>query len=213
MHQVYMLFLVVSGVLVALGLALLALLRRDGDPRIPGRSYWQVAGVALLIGGNFVLFEHYVVLALFKKLYLFHDALTLGAIGFLVTSGLGSILVTPRTRGIFQILAALLLVPLVLFQGRLPVEATVALLAPVAFVTGSFFPALFELAWRNPLCVFAMDAVGAAAGSALAFFIPIAFGFSWFFPVGCIVFASTAFFTWRFCRIQGVQLDKNGPPS
>jgi hypothetical protein len=68
------------------------------------------------------------------------------------------------------------------------------------FVTGSFFPALFEAAAHNPLTVFAMDAVGAALGSLTAFFIPIALGFSYFFPTTCALFMVTDLATYLFFR-------------
>ncbi|MBI4603714.1 MAG: hypothetical protein HY721_17305 [Planctomycetes bacterium] len=200
LDQVYALFGIGLGAILAAGALLLAGLRRTGDPAIPGRSYGQVAALSLLIGANFILFEHFLILALFRKLYVYQDAVTVGAISFLVVSGLGSILVTPRARGWVQAAAAVLLLPVVLFHEELPPEAAVALVAPVAFATGSFFPAVFELAARNPIAVFAMDAVGAAVGSAFAFFVPIAFGFSAFFPSAAVVFLATAFATWRFCR-------------
>jgi len=202
--QVYVLFANVVSLLTAACILILILLRKTGDPRIPGRPYWQVAGLALLIGANFILVEHYVVLLLFKKLYVFQDALTIGAISFLVLTGLGSILIGRRTRGFFQALAMLLVLPIVFFQETLSPPVAVALLAPLAFATGSFFPGLFEMAFRNPLSVFAMDAIGAAVGSCVSFFIPIAFGFSAFFVVGVLVFLLTSFFTWRFCRTPRV---------
>jgi hypothetical protein len=202
LEQLYILFLAVGCFLTVAGGALLFALRRSGDPGIPGRSYWQVAGLSLLIGANFVLFEHYVVLQLFKKLYVFQDALVLGAISFLLVSGCGSVLITQRTRLACQVAAAALLIPLAFLQDRLPAGAVILLVAPVALATGSFFPALFELAMKNPLGVFAMDAVGAAMGSTVAFFIPIAFGFSTFFPIGALVFLVTSFATWRFSRLK-----------
>jgi hypothetical protein len=47
-----------------------------------------------------------------------------------------------------------------------------------------------------------MDAVGAALGSAFSFFLPIAFGFSVFFPVAAVVFVITSVWTLRFCRVS-----------
>jgi hypothetical protein len=200
LKQVYQLFAIVGSILAVAGVSILWALRRGGDPRIPGRSYRQVAALSALIGANFILFEHYVILALFQKIYMFQDALVIGAISFLVISGLGSILIGPRTRTWFQAAAVLLTLPLVFFEKDLSAGMIVALVAPVAFVTGSFFPALFDLAARNPLAVFAMDAVGAAVGSMASFFIPIAFGFSVFFPVAAAVFLATCVATWRFTR-------------
>ena len=200
LDQVYKLFsMAVSFFLVTAVVALFGL-RKTGDPGIPGRSYWQVAGLAFLLGANFILFEHYLVLALFKKLYIYHEALVLGAISFLILSGLGSIIITDRTRSFFLVVAAVLLGVLLVFQASLNPLAVIACVAPVAFVTGSLFPALFELAARNPIIVFAMDAIGAAIGSMLSFFIPIAFGFSTYFPIAASVFFLTALCTWLFYR-------------
>ena len=210
LDQLYTLFTLVACFLGTVGIAVLIFLRKQGDPRIPGRSYWSVAGLALMIGANFILLEHFVVLVLFKKLYVFQDALLLGSISFLVITGLGSLLIGRRLRGLAQCVAVAALVPLVLWAERLPVFVVLILMAPVAFATGSFFPVLFDLSARNPLCVFAMDAVGAAIGSAVAFFMPIAFGFSRFFPIAALAFILTAVMTWRFCR--GLPEDPAGTP-
>ncbi|MGQ9590239.1 MAG: spermidine synthase [Planctomycetota bacterium] len=199
-EQLYALFSIVAGFLAAAGAAAFAWLRKPGDPRVPGRSYAHVALLAVLIGANFILCEHLTVLALFRKLYVFHDALLLGAVSFLVLSGLGSIAIGPKLRVPAQAAAAALLFALVFAQRHLSFGAVLALAAPAAFVTGSFFPALFEACRRNPLAVFAMDAIGAALGSALSFFLPIAFGFSTFFPLAAAAFAGTALATWSFAK-------------
>jgi hypothetical protein len=208
--QVYALFGLGGGVLAAAGGALLLLLRRRGDPGIRSRTYWEVAGLSLLIGANFLVFEHYVILALFRKQYVFYDALVLGAISFLVLSGLGSILITARLRPLFQLAGGAFVVALLFLEPQLPAFAVLACVAPVAFVTGSFFPALFERAAHNPLVVFAMDAVGAAFGSAAAFFVPIAFGFRSFFVLGAVVFLATAASTHLFFRGLEAQEPRDG---
>jgi len=193
------LFGVVAGLLALTGAIVFFGLKKSGDPRIPGRSYAQVAGVSFLVGLNFILLEHYVVLSVFKKMYVFQDSLALGAVSFLIVSGCGSVFITQRSRAPIQVAALACLGTVVFLEKHLPVAALLACLLPVAFATGSFFPAIFELACRNPLAVFAMDAVGAAVGSALAFFIPIAFGLSVFFPIAALVFAATSFLSSRFC--------------
>ena len=178
-------------------------LRKRGDPKIEGRSYTQVIAISFLIGANFLILEHYLILALFKKLYVFHDALVLGAISFLVLSGLGSIFISVRRLPLFQLIGSIFCILLLFLQPTLSPTATILLLAPVAFVTGSFFPALFEQASHNPLAVFAMDAVGAGLGSMTAFFLPIAFGFDTFFPVAAGVFVLTSICTYLFFRRRG----------
>jgi hypothetical protein len=200
LKQVAALFGSVASVLAVAGIAIALALRRSGDPRIPGRSYRQVAGLSFLIGANFILIEHHVILALFQKTYVFHDALVLGAISFLVITGLGSAVAGGRSRGWIQGTAIIALVLALVLQPVVPAIAVLALLAPVAFATGTFFPALFELAARNPLAVFALDAIGAAAGSMAAFFIPIAFGFKAYFPFAAAVFLATCLLTRAFTR-------------
>jgi hypothetical protein len=65
-------------------------------------------------------------------------------------------------------------------------------MAPVALATGSFFPALFDQSARNPLGVFALDAIGAGLGSIVSTFIPILFGFGPFFVLAGLLFLVTA---------------------
>ncbi len=200
LRQLVQLVLLVAAVLGAFALVLFLLLRRTGDPQIPGTSYLRVVLVSLLVGANFLVVEHYVILGLFRKQYIYHQALVLGAIVFMVFSGLGSILITQRWRPVCQLAAGVLsLLLLFTFSGSSP-WVNLMLLLPVAFVTGSFFPALFEAAARNPLGVFAADAIGAAIGSLLAFFVPIVFGFDLFFWFATALFWLTALFTWLFFR-------------
>ena len=201
--QVSKLFSITAGLLLAIGIVLVLTLRKRGDPKIEGRSYTQVIAISFLIGANFLILAHYLILALFKKLYVFHDALVLGAISFLVLSGLGSIFISIRLLPLFQLIGSVFCVLLLFLQPTLSPTATILLLAPVAFVTGSFFPALFEQASHNPLAVFAMDAVGAGLGSMTAFFLPIAFGFDTFFPVAAGVFVLTSVCTYLFFRRRG----------
>ena len=82
------------------------------------------------------------------------------------------------------------------------VAGIILLLAPVAFVTGSFFPALFEAAADNPLGVFAADSIGAAIGSMTSFFIPIVLGFNWFFVIATVMFWVTVVTMYAFFRKQ-----------
>ena len=204
LEQLSILFAIVAGTVLVLGGALAFALRKSGDPKIPGRSYAQVAAFSFLIGANFLVFERCTILVLFGELYMFHDALVLGAISFLVLSGLGSALIRPQFRGVCQIIGAVCVVALVVLRPSLGPAGTLALVAPVAFVTGSFFPALFERSAGNPLAVFALDAIGAATGSLLAFFIPIAAGFDVFYPLAAGVFLVTTLGAfWFFRGLEG----------
>jgi hypothetical protein len=200
LQQVGILFTLVAGLLLAFAGLLVVLLRKKGNPGIPGRSFPQLVLISLFVGANFLVIEHYLILALFKKLYVYRDALVLGAISFLIISGLGSTFITPRLRPLFQFIGGLFILLLLLFHDSLSPWANLALLAPVAFVTGSFFPALFEAAAENPLAVFAADSIGAAIGSMASFFIPIVLGFNWFFVFATLMFWTTAFVTFLFFR-------------
>ncbi len=200
LQQVGKLFALVVGLLLAFAWLLLFIVRKKGNPDIPGRSFPQLVLISLFVGANFLVIEHYLILALFNKLYVYRDALVLGAISFLIISGLGSTFITPRLRPTLQFLGGLFILLLLFFHDSLSTWAILALLAPVAFVTGSFFPALFEAAVEKPLGVFAADAIGAAMGSMASFFIPIVFGFSWFFVFATVMFWATAFATFLFFR-------------
>ena len=175
-------------------------------------------GLSSVIGANFLLTEHCAALTLFRRLYVYQDSLSIGAIGFLILSGLGSLLISRRLRPVLAVLASLCMSVILAFglglpslaglAWTLPPEAGIALLAPVAFVTGSFFPAVFDLAARNPLGVFAMDAIGAALGSLAAFFLPIAFGFQVFFAVSAGVFLATVLACGLFLRGREASLSE-----
>lgn len=198
--QLVQLFLLVAASLVVFALLLFLMLRRAGDPQIPRTTYLRVVLVSLLVGANFLAIEHYVILGLFRKQYIYHEALVLGAIVFLIVSGMGSILIKQRWRPTCQLAASLLaLVLLFTFSVSSP-WVNLLLLLPVAFVTGSFFPALFDAAAQNPLGVFAADATGAAVGSLLSFFVPIVFGFDVFFLFATVLFWLTALCTYLFFR-------------
>jgi len=54
--------------------------------------------------------------------------------------------------------------------------------------------------------VFAADSIGAAIGSLTSFFIPIVFGFDWFFTAATLIFWTTALATFLFfCRLPATQ--------
>ena len=199
-QQVGKLFALVLGLLCGFTALLYLLLRNRGNPSIPGRSFSQLILISLFVGANFLIIEHYLILVLFSKLYVYRDALVLGAISFLLITGMGSTFIKPAMRPLFQVIGGLFILLLLLTQDSLTPLGNLALIAPVAFVTGSFFPALFEAAAENPLGVFAADSIGAAIGSMVSFFIPIVFGFDWFFVFATVIFWATAFATFLFFR-------------
>jgi hypothetical protein len=200
LQQVGTLFTLTGGLLLVFAVLLLWLVSKRGNPGIPGRSFPRLLLISLFVGANFLVIEHYLILSLFRKLYVYRDALVLGAISFLIITGLGSTFITPRQRPLFQFAGGIFILVLFLYHESLSPWANLALLAPVAFVTGSFFPALFEIAARNPLGVFAADSIGAALGSMASFFIPIVFGFDQFFIFATVMFWATALVTFLFFR-------------
>ena len=65
------------------------------------------------------------------------------------------------------------------------------MLVPAVLITGTFFPVIFEAIPMGRLQLFSMDAVGAALGAILAFFVPMLFGFQVFTIVAMSVFLIT----------------------
>jgi hypothetical protein len=190
--QVRSLFAIAGGWIGAVGAVLWLALRRRGDPCIPRRPYAVVAALATLIGASFVLVEHTLVLALFRRLFVYEDALALAVVWFLCFTGLGS-LCGPLVPRRWLLAPAVACFGVLLLEGhRMPLPGLLLVAAPLAMATGTFFPALFDRAAANPLAVFALDAIGAGVGAILATFVPILWGFQAFFAVAGLFFALTA---------------------
>jgi hypothetical protein len=202
MRQVYVLFALAGGLMAATGGCVWLALRRRGDPQILGRPYAATGALAVLIGANFLLVEHALVLALFRRLFVYDDALALGVVAFLGLSSLGSLAGPLAAKRWLLLLSAVGFGVLLLGSHRLPVAGVLVAAAPVALTTGTFFPALFDRAAANPLAVFALDAIGAGLGAVLATFVPIVWGFGTFFAVTAVLFGLTAAVdTWFYCGL------------
>ncbi len=199
-RQVRALFALAGGLMATAGCGVWLALRRRGDPGIPRRPYAAVGALAILIGANFLLVEHALVLALFGRLFVYEDALALAVVAFLGISGLGSLAGPLLPRPWLLISSAAGLGILLLGQHSLSVTGVLLAAAPVALATGTFFPALFDRAAANPLAVFALDAIGAGLGAVLATFVPILWGFGALFAVAAAVFVLTAASDWLFHR-------------
>ncbi len=143
MTQVAQLFGLAAGVLGLAGAWAWWGFRRRGDAHIPGRPFSAVAGLAMLVGANFLMMEHCLVLILFRRLYVYDDALGIGAVSFLTFSGLGSLVAARRLRPAFLAAGAIAMTAFLASAGRMPVAELVAIV-PIALATGMFFPALFE---------------------------------------------------------------------
>jgi SAM-dependent methyltransferase len=190
--QVATLALLAGGLIAAAGGGAWLGLRRRGDPRIPGRPYAIVGTLAILIGTNFLLVEHSLAVALFRRLFVYDDALALAVVSFLCLTGIGSLGggLMPRTG--LVVLAALGFGVILLAGHQIPPLGVLLAAAPAALATGTFFPALFDRAAANPLAVFALDAIGAGFGAVFATFVPILWGFRALFAITLAVFAATA---------------------
>ena len=191
-RQVLTLFALAAVLMAGAGAATWLALRRRGDPRIPGRPFWAVGILAILIGANFLLVEHALVLSLFGRMFVYEDALGVAVVSFLCLSGVGSLAGSRVPRPWLMALSAAGVGVLLIASHRLPVAGLLIAAAPIALTTGSFFPALFERAAENPLAVFALDAIGAGLGAVLATFVPILWGFGALFAVATAVFVLTA---------------------
>jgi hypothetical protein len=192
MRQVLTLFALAGGALAAVGAVVWLALRRRGDPRIPRRPYAALGALAILVGANFLLVEHALVLALFRRLFVYDDALALAVVSFLGLSGLGSLVGSRLRRRWLLPLAAAGFGVLLLAGHRLPLPGVFLAAAPVGLATGTFFPALFDRAAANPLAVFALDAIGAGLAAVVATFVPILWGFGALFAVAGVLFGLTA---------------------
>jgi len=142
-------------------------------------------------------------LALFRRLFVYDDALALGVVAFLGLSGLGSLAGMLVPRRWLVLASALGLGTLLLAGHRLSVPGVLLAAAPVALTTGTFFPALFDRAAANPLAVFALDAIGAGLGAVLSTFVPIIWGFGTLFAVTASLFILTVAVDLWFHSVEG----------
>jgi len=191
MEMVHKVFGLLFGGLAVVGVAAALWLRRRGDPRVPGLSYAALVPVSLLIGANFLVMEHALVIALFRRSFVYYDSLTLGAVAFLFLTGVGSMFIAGKLLRPAYALGALSPLAMLAFSGSVPPFVLVLLMLPSILTIGSFFPLLFDLARRNPLAVFAMDSIGAALASMLTFYIPITMGLSRIVPVAAALQIAT----------------------
>jgi hypothetical protein len=203
MGQIWKLFLTGAAVLLTAAAAIGWSLIRRGDPGIPGRPTSAVALLAVLIGANFLMMEHALVLILFRRIYVYADAVDIGAIGFLLLSGVGSLLGGMRIRPLFLASGVVAAVALIAAMPQYLLAATLAVV-PIAVASGMFFPALFDRAAKQPLTVFAYDAVGSGWGALLSTFIPIIWGIQAFIMMSAMAFLATLaadiWFHWPFSQ-------------
>lgn len=179
--------LTVALLLISLGIYFFFL----GPPKDVTQNSLRVHVLAFMLGANFLMLEHLCVLEIFRHRYVYYDAVLLGVTVFLTVTGIGSLLVRNRWLTVLTPIAALAaMVWLGGLQNTFQL-ASALILAVQILLTGAMFPTLFERhePWR--LHIFTMDAIGAAFGALLAFFIPIMFGFAVFQTLAMSVFLGT----------------------
>lgn len=189
--QIYKLYGFGGLVLLILGFGIYFYLGKRVKSQVQGRSFRSVALLAFCLGANFLVIEHHLVLLLFKANFVFHDAVRLGAVIFLILSGVGSIIATSVIRSTMLVVAVGCYLLLIGAGVYLPAWLVVILVVPAAIATGTFFPLLFERSAKNPLGVFALDAIGAGFGSLLAAAVPILFGLKVYGFIALVIFAIT----------------------
>ena len=162
---------------------------RDDSCPVP-RAVLFTLGV--LLGANFLLLEHLCVIQLFRQLYSYYDALVIAIVAFLTLTGIGSLLIPKRLLPTITVVTLVLATIFALWGSRAwPVAGGITMLVPAVLITGTFFPVIFEAIPMGRLQLFSMDAVGAALGAILAFFVPMLFGFQVFTIVAMSVFLIT----------------------
>ena len=182
-EQIKLMFLILSMVVGICGvIAMLVMHHRMRSSPCPTNPFGFLL-VGLLIGANFMLLEHFCVTQLFQHLYAYYDSLLIGMVAFLTLTGLGSFLF-PRSW-LIPLIGVSLLLSVGWFYEPASGMRALLLLIPLAMVAGTFFPVVFDQVPSGRLELFVMDALGAAMGALLSFFIPMLYGFRVF---GIIVF-------------------------
>ncbi|MBM4005395.1 MAG: hypothetical protein FJ295_19230 [Planctomycetes bacterium] len=174
-------------VLVCVVIYFLILAERKGG----GAPNFRVQFLALLLGANFLMLEHICVLEIFRKQYIYYDAIIVGVVAFLTITGLGSLLINNRTLRWAILLSWIGPVIWLLQLNATGAAVTFAAMFLATLVTGNMFPAVFEAHPQDRLHIFALDAIGAAGGAMISFFMPILYGMTAFRVVALAVFLLT----------------------
>ncbi|MFM2093019.1 MAG: hypothetical protein RIS70_143 [Planctomycetota bacterium] len=173
---------------ICLAIYFVVLGQREGG----GVPNFRVQLVAFLLGANFVMLEHVCVLEIFRTQYIYYDALIVGVVAFLTITALGSFAVRrPMLRTLTCISWIGPLAWLVQAQASGTVVTLLALFL-ATLVTGNLFPTLFDSHPRDRLHIFALDAIGAAAGAMVSFFVPILYGLTLFRVTALVMFLVTS---------------------
>jgi len=146
-------------------------------PRRSVKSIPQFINACLLVGCNFMLLENFVIFQLYQVLSVPLDAVFVGTLFFLCCAFLGNALIPRRQTSLLTILIVLSLgIVVVSVWFRHPLAAVLAA-SPLYFLTGRFFPAVFQGPPHQLAAVFILDLVGTILGGGIALFLPIISGF------------------------------------
>lgn len=186
------------GLLLVVGVIYYLVLSQQDETR--QRNY-PVQLMAFLLGANFLMLEHICVLEIFRQRYIYYDALMIGVVLYLTLTGVGSLMVSNRWT---RLLIVLSWVGPVLWLAWMNVTGTGVIFTALllaTLVTGCMFPMLFEANPRDRLHIFALDAIGAAAGAMVAFFVPILFGMTAFRVIALAAYLVTTVY-FLMLRVQ-----------
>lgn len=181
-------YLIGTSLAIAIGV-ILWLLPTDETNRRPPPS---IQGISILLGANFILLEHLLVLEIFRSKYMYADSLMQGMVIYLTITALGSVLLTARRVGPLMAISWIgpvlwLIVPSI--GGTL---VAIGALILATLVTGFLFPSIFERHSESRLNIFALDAFGAAIGALVSFFVPLLFGLTAFRTVALVGYLITS---------------------
>jgi hypothetical protein len=214
-EHVRLLFGALSLVLLLLGALMIGYMRSHFRRRTGCRLSIALITVSFLVGSNFILLEHQLVLAIFRLQFVYYDSLLVGVVAFLLMTGMGSLVIGAKHQSWWLVVGTVCAVFLWCFvaapwsQSVPPTSVSgeaggagaerwalsglpLLLFAPVVLVSGRFFPSVFDAVPNARLYIFGMDALGTAAGALLAFFVPILMGIAAFQHVATAVFLVTS---------------------
>jgi hypothetical protein len=113
-------------------------------PRRSVKSIPKFIIACLLVGCNFMLLENFVIFQLYQVLSVPLDAVFVGTLFFLFCAFLGNALI-PRRMTLFLTFLIILSLGIVFFSVLFPNPLAAVLAAsPLYFLTGKFFPAVFQ---------------------------------------------------------------------
>ena len=201
-------YLTAVGLLLVVGTIYYLILSQQGSA---GHRNYSVQLMAFLLGANFLMLEHICVLEIFRQRYIYYDALMIGVVLYLTLTGIGSLMVSSRWTRLLIMLSWVGPILWLVWMNLTGTGVIFTALLLATLVTGCMFPMLFEANPRDRLHIFALDAIGAAAGAMVAFFVPILFGMTAFriFALAAYL-VTTLYFLGLKVKSSNSETDLNG---